>query len=112
MDLPTINRKIDCGFALSNYKNEKVLISGGEVDNVYPINGTSIFDLNNLEWSIGPDMISARTDHNSCVFGNSVFVFCGRNSIEALDTVEMLKMEPMQSWVAVELKGEIFSCRT
>ena len=48
---------INCArFGLSNYKNEKLLLSGGELDGK-KTDQTYLFDLTNLSWNEGPKMI-------------------------------------------------------
>ena len=96
-------------FALANYKNEHVYVTGGAAkDNTakwMPQNSTAIYNVKKDIWADGPSFNVARNAHSSCIVGSKVYIFGGEdvdgsiiNMIESYDVESTPKDDGEPAW--------------
>ena len=99
---------------MCNYKDRYLFVSGGfKFPDWYDC--VDMFDIENDEWNLAPNLNKKRAAHSSCSLENSIFVFCGATqaymmSIEMLDAEGFINGEPVE-WQLVQLNEGSLSPR-
>ena len=93
IELPNLSMHIQY-FALANFQNRSLFLSGGRDNQFTPSDRVYAFDLRCEMWHDEPvpRLNEARCGHSSSSLGSNIYVFCGNgvsnktlNSIERLD---------------------------
>lgn len=82
-------------FSLVNYRNQKIMMTGGRNDAGVTSRETHFFNLETGHWEEQkePDLNQGRIDHGSCIIGYKVYVVCGYDYKKGyLDSIEVLDM--------------------
>ena len=64
-------------FALANYRDEAIYITGGSYSLLDNVSSVMRFNLRSNQWEKAPSMNQARKCHSSCVLKKKVYVFGG-----------------------------------
>ena len=91
-ELPAGNLNLEL-FTLANVKDERVYIIGG-LDHTEEAFSAAchIFIPKRSLWIEAPDLNVARSEHSSCAVGSEVYVFCGWDGSQYLNSIECLKV--------------------
>ena len=99
-------------FALANYHNSTVYITGGshkdDRGSYHDISKTLAFELRSCSFREGPCLIQARYGHSSLVHGTNLYIFGGYDSHQNLYSMEVLSLLNSllseSKWELTELK--------
>ena len=83
--LPSLNRKA-YSFALANYKNQRIYLSGDKSDGPDLVD---YYDIKQQRWIEAPPLNHGRCNHSSASLGRYVFVFGGYGSYGSIESLEV-----------------------
>ena len=86
--LPTLKRKFTDLinlFAVANYKNHTVVLSGGQTQR----EEVDLYNLKQKKWTKGPCLNYHRFYHSSCCLGKHAYVFGGEYSRGAIESFQV-----------------------
>ena len=84
--------------ALTNYKNRVIYVTGkGQYETTRPSKVCSRYHLNTGTWDLGSQMDEMRYGHSTCVLGDFIYAFGGRQSecggAQTISSIEFLNCE-------------------
>ena len=102
-------------FRITNYKDEKIVFTGGQFSEKNDAPNTFALLLKSGEWETLPPLNHGRINHSVTTSGNMIFVACGSsiNSTQTqyLTSIESLNMDDPISWTLMDIKEKILTPR-
>ena len=88
--------------SLANFADKYIfVIAGANLDTYAKYASVDIYTIVTNTWSQAPPLNEARSDHSSCVAGDTICVFGGQGNRGNLNSMEILKLDKFFSGILV-----------